>query len=182
MIRLRMNSMEKQKVTSLEYLMPVFRERLSAGQSVRFMPQGTSMLPMIRQGIDSVVISALPEKLKKYDIPLYQRENGQYVLHRIVEVGDTYTCVGDNQFVLERGLKSEQMIAVVTSFSRGDREYSTNALSYRVCCRVWEHSRHLRYLHRCQKKSGEGFVRFWGVRGVRWIRRRVGRLKKTGSN
>ena len=133
--------MEKQKVTSLEYLMPVFRERLSAGQSVRFMPQGTSMLPMLRQGIDSVVISPLPERLKKYDIPLYQRENGQYVLHRIVEAGETYTCIGDNQFITEQGVKKEQFIAVVSAFTRNGREYSVDSFFYQMYCRFWHFSR-----------------------------------------
>ena len=31
------------------------------------MPGGVSMLPMLRQGLDQVVLSPLPEKLKKYD-------------------------------------------------------------------------------------------------------------------
>ena len=35
-------------------LVPLFQERLSAGQTVRFSPRGISMLPMLRQGIDDV--------------------------------------------------------------------------------------------------------------------------------
>ena len=70
----------------LDELMPLISERLSAGGSVRFSPHGTSMLPMLKDGRDQVVLSPLPDKLKKYDLPLYRRENGQYVLHRIVKV------------------------------------------------------------------------------------------------
>ena len=62
----------------LEELMPLIRERLAAGESVRFSPHGTSMLPMLKDGRDQVILSPLPEKLKKYDLPLYQRKNGQY--------------------------------------------------------------------------------------------------------
>ena len=102
----------------LEQLMPLIREYLAAGKTVKFSPRGISMLPMLRQGIDDVVLSPLPEKLKKYDLPLYQRDDGHFVLHRIVRVGETYTCVGDNQFELEHGLRHDQMIAVVTAFSR----------------------------------------------------------------
>lgn len=201
--------MTKQKTTSLEYLMPVFRERLENGQSVQFLPQGTSMLPMIRQGVDSVVVSPLApgEPLKLYDLPLYQRENGQYVLHRVVgvesgggqtfggtpsgadagggnEAGDcgpdtaavnkggqecrggasatytyTYTCMGDNQFVKEPGLHHDQMIGVVTEFYRSERRHSVNSAGYKFYCRVWYHSRHLRY--------------FWR-RAVRKLRRMLG--------
>lgn len=160
--------MIKQKTASLEYLMPVFRERLDSGQSVRFSPQGTSMLPMLRQEIDTVVISPLPEKLNKYDIPLYQRTNGQYVLHRIVaveqirsesdsaELACTYTCMGDNQFVKEPGLTHDQMIGLVTEFYRGGKRVTTDQLSYKLYCRMWYHSRHFRH--------------FW-IRAVRKLRR-----------
>ena len=103
-----------EKSVQLEQLMPLIREQLAEGKTVRFSPRGVSMLPMLRQGIDSVVFSPLPEKLKKYDLPLYQRQNGQYVLHRIVKVGDTYTCIGDNQLAYEPELRHDQMIALVT--------------------------------------------------------------------
>ena len=109
------------------------------------------MLPMLRQGIDKVVLSPLPQRLKKYDLPLYQRDNGQFVLHRIVEVGETYTCLGDNQFQKEPGLRQEQMIALVTAFTRKDREIPVTAWHYRLYCRVWYHSRHLRHIFRWAK-------------------------------
>ena len=121
----------------LDELMPLIRERLAAGESVRFSPHGTSMLPMLKDGRDQVILSPLPEKLKKYDLPLYQRENGQYVLHRIVKVKDDYTCMGDNQFVPEKGLRCDQMIAVVTHFVRNGKEYSTECFRYKAYCRFW---------------------------------------------
>ncbi len=140
-----------EKDVRMEQLMPLFRERLEKGQTVRFMPRGISMLPMLRQGVDSVVLSALPERLKRYDLPLYQRENGKYVLHRVVEVGDTYTCLGDNQFDKEPGLKHDQMIGLVTAFYRGEKYHSVDELGYKIYCRVWYHSRQLRrFIHRCK--------------------------------
>lgn len=147
------NTADVQSV-QMEELMPLIRERLAAGQSVRFSPRGISMLPMLRQGVDSVVLSPVPEKLKKYDLPLYRRDNGKYILHRIVKAGQTYTCMGDNQFGQEPGLRHDQMIAVVTAFSRGKREHSVNEIGYRLYCRLWYHSRHLRH--------------FWR-RGIRWL-------------
>lgn len=142
----------KEVFTQLDNLMPLFRERLEAGQKVRFSPRGISMLPMLRQGLDTVTLSPLPEKLKKYDLPLYQRKDGHYVLHRVVKAGETYTCIGDNQFVCEPGLTHEQMIALVSGFSRGDREYSVTDWRYRFYCRFWHHSRPLR--HFCRRAIG----------------------------
>ena len=153
---------KKETFTTMDELMPLIQESLSAGQSVRFSPRGTSMLPMLRQETDSVVLSPVPEKLSRFDLPLYRRDDGKYILHRIVEVAEsahlledtsacgsispyTYTCMGDNQFVKEPGVRHDQMIAVVTSFYRGGKEHKTTELTYRLYCRLWHHSHPLRH-------------------------------------
>lgn len=153
-----MNPTIQEKEMRLDVLMPLIKERLAAGQSVRFGPRGTSMLPMLRQGIDNVELSPLPQKLKKYDLPLYQRENGQYVLHRIVRAEDTYTCIGDNQFETEPGIRADQMIGLVTAFYRDQKRYSVTAWHYRLYCRLWHHGRGLRH--------------FWR-RGKSWLKRHL---------
>ena len=142
----------------LAQLMPVLREFLDVGKNVKISPQGISMLPMIRQGIDKVVLSPISGELRKYDLPLYQRDNGHFVLHRIVKVGETYTCIGDNQFELEHGLRHDQMIAVVTAFYRGDKLHSVNELGYQIYCRLWHYSRPIRH--------------FWR-RGINYLRRHL---------
>ena len=115
-------------------------------------------MPMLRQGIDNVILTAAPPTLKKYDLPLYQRKGGQYVLHRIVEAGETYTCIGDNQFELERGLHHDQMIAVMVAFTRAGKRYSADSTAYRFYCRFWHYSRPIRH--------------FWR-RGIGWLRRHL---------
>jgi hypothetical protein len=133
----------------MELLGPLMQERLAAGQSVRFSPKGISMLPMLRQGRDSVVLSPLPERLKRYDIPLYRREDGSYILHRIVKTGDTFTCLGDNQYISEPGVTRAQMIGIVSGFYRGDQFHDVMEWRYQLYCRIWYHTRHLRwFLHR----------------------------------
>lgn len=141
---------EKQLV-DIDSLMPLVIERIEAGQSVRFSPRGISMLPMIRQEIDSVVLSPVTGRLKKYDIPLYQREDGSYVLHRVVRTGNSYTCIGDNQFKSEKGIERGQVLAVVTAFYRGDRLHSTGELGYRLYCRYIHYSRGIRHVYRAIK-------------------------------
>ena len=150
--------MSKPVYATMEALVPLFQERLEAGQQVRFSPMGSSMLPMLREGRDSVVLSRAPEKLKKYDLPLYRRDNGTYVLHRVTEAGETYTCIGDNQFICEPGIRQDQIIAVVSGFCRKGREHTVTEFGYRLYCRLWHHSRRLR--HFC-------------LRGIRWLRRHM---------
>lgn len=130
---------------------PLMRERMEAGESVQFTPHGTSMRPTIYGGRDQVVLVALPEKLKKYDLPLYRRDNGQFVLHRIVKVGTTYTCIGDNQFVYEQGVRRDQMLALVTGIYRKGKYYSTDGFGYRLYSRLWCWSRPARqFALRCK--------------------------------
>lgn len=142
----------------LDDVMPHIRETLAQGKPIAIGPKGTSMMPLIRQGIDYVELSPLPQRLKKYDIPLYQRSNGAYVLHRVVKVADAYTCIGDNQFVLETGVTHDQLIAVVSAIYRGEKRVPVTAFSYRVYCRFWHYSRPLRHL--------------W-LRGISWIKRKL---------
>ncbi|MBR4460670.1 MAG: hypothetical protein IKS26_04100, partial [Paludibacteraceae bacterium] len=43
---------------------------------------GTSMMPLLRQRHDLMVIEKKgPERLHWLDVPLFKRDNGQYVLH-----------------------------------------------------------------------------------------------------
>lgn len=128
-----------------EYL-PRMRELLAQGRDVRIAPGGISMLPTLRPNKDIVILSPLPEKLKKYDVPFYRRDNGQCVLHRIIEVGETYTCIGDGQFHKETGITDEQMIALMSGFIRDGKQHSVSEPGYRLYCRLWHHTRTLRHV------------------------------------
>ena len=145
-------------VDDMSILMPLIQERLDAGQSVQFYPRGVSMLPMLRQDMDSVVISPITRRLRRYDIVLYQRENGKYVLHRIIKVGETYTCIGDHQYTPEPELTHSQMLAVVTGFYRAERFYKISNPGYHAYCILWHHTRALRKTYR---------------RGMGWLRRKL---------
>lgn len=121
-----------------EDLLPLLRERLEAGQTIRYLPfRGVSMLPMLRQGRDVVEISPIPGQLKKYDLPVYQYPSGKIVMHRIVDVkNDHYVCLGDNTYTYEH-ITPEQLIAVVSAFKRGEKRIDVNAPAYRIYSRVW---------------------------------------------
>ncbi len=130
--------MESKRVR-LTDMHPLITEKLAANGEVIFTSAGTSMLPTLRDRKDQVCIVAPPGRLKKHDLPFYQRDSGQYVLHRIVKVNSdgTYTLRGDHQFVNERGIRPDQIIGIVKGFWRGGRYISCDSLLYRLYCRVW---------------------------------------------
>lgn len=98
-------------------MMPIMQEILDNGGEVRFTVTGNSMFPMLRHGKDIVVLKKAPRRLKRYDIPLFQRDNGKFILHRIIRVHrNSYTICGDNQTHLEHGINDNMIIGVVTGF------------------------------------------------------------------
>lgn len=119
-------------------LLPLIRERLEAGHKVRYLPFcGVSMLPLLRQGVDAVEIGPLPEKLKKYDLPVYRGRTGKYIMHRVVAVKDDhYVCLGDNTYIYEH-ICPEQMLGIVTTIQRGGKLIPVQSRTYRLYCRIW---------------------------------------------
>lgn len=134
---------EKMRV-NLSEILPIIEEQLSYGKEVCFSPNGISMEPTLYAGRDSVTLKSPPPKLKKYDIPLYCRNDGQFVLHRVVKVNkdNTYTMCGDNQHWREKGISHNQIIGVVSSFIRNGKYISCDNFFYQAysMLRVWERS------------------------------------------
>ncbi len=130
--------MEKKQVR-LEELLPVIAETLAAGGTVRLPITGTSMLPLLAAGRDTVVLAPVHGPLQTYDLPLYRRENGAFVLHRVVHVekDGTYTCCGDNQWVKEPGIQKDQLIGVTARICRKGKEFPVTAKRYRLYVRLW---------------------------------------------
>ncbi len=79
---------------------------------------GMSMMPLLDQNKDTVRLVAVHGLLKKYDLPLYIRPDGAYVLHRIVKVCDGYYLIrGDNTDYTEK-VPFDWVIAVADGCSK----------------------------------------------------------------
>lgn len=114
------------------------REVLDSGGEFTLYPRGTSMLPLIVQGRDSVTLEQPQGALHRGDIAFYQRENGQYVLHRVIAAdGEAYTMCGDNQLAPEYGVKPEQLIAVVAYVTRNGKKIAPGNPAYRLYTLLW---------------------------------------------
>ena len=145
--------MASSKAVFLEDVLPEIQAELNAGRCVRIRPKGVSMEPMLRQGRDSVLLAPPPAELRKFDLPLYRRPDGKFVLHRVVKAhSGAYDLCGDNQFVIEKQVPPEWVIAVVVSFIRKGKEISCNSIPYRLYCRFWCASRPFRQLWQCARR------------------------------
>ena len=81
-----------------QYLDAVCRMIEEGKENVPVPVKGVSMRPFLRDG-DFAYLVSLPRKLKRGDIVLFQRKNGQYVLHRIYKIlkNGSYLLLGDSQ-------------------------------------------------------------------------------------
>lgn len=99
------------KELTVAEMLPLIEEAIESGGVFTLYPKGDSMKPLIRGGLDAVELCAI-EDVAVGDIVLFRRESGEFVLHRIVDGGpEDYVFCGDNQCVLEGGIRREQMIA-----------------------------------------------------------------------
>lgn len=133
---------------------------------------GCSMFPMLRNRRDRVVVLPVgPERLRKYDLPLYRRPDGKYILHRIIGVRPgEYIIRGDNTYAKEH-VPDSWILGYVSEFYRGRRHMRTSDRGYRVYAAVWNALYPLRRVFVFAKRAA----------GAVWRRLRGRRHRKDGD-
>lgn len=81
---------------------------------------GVSMLPMLKERRDTIVVRPKTQRLNRLDVALYKRGDA-YVLHRVLEQTETgYIIRGDNCYTDEI-VPEEAVIGVLTEFFQADK-------------------------------------------------------------
>lgn len=134
-----MNAPQGIKQIHMAEIYPLIRQTLSDGGSFRLTITGTSMFPTLLGGRDRVTLIQPPTQLKKYDLPLYLRRDGSFILHRIVATAadGSYICCGDHQWILEQGIRHAQIIGVVSEIERKGKQFSADDRRYCRWVRFW---------------------------------------------
>ena len=100
--------------------------------------------------------------VKRCDVILYRRNDGSFVLHRVIGKGKLgYKLCGDNQLAVEYPVKPEDVVAKVTSFERKGKEYSVKVIWYRLysflwCWLIWLRPIGLKIIHNIHKLRKRG--------------------------
>ena len=147
-------------LVNLGDMLPAMPETSDAGGEASFVSKGRSMLPMLRDGVDTVILKKPTFPLKRYDIPLYIRKNDKFVLHRIIAIKDgKYIIRGDNCTYIETDIRDENVVAVLCGFVRNGKKYSVDNFFYKLYSRVYSnelfyffHKRAIPKLKRIVKK------------------------------
>lgn len=105
-------------------------ETLSSKGEIMVCVSGRSMMPMLRDRRDMVLIKKAEMPLKRHDVAVYRMPNGKLLIHRILKVReDCYVIRGDNRPNTEY-IKPEWIFGVLKEFYRGGKKYDceTNLL------------------------------------------------------
>lgn len=95
------------------------RDLVNEGKECRLLISGSSMAPFLVHERDSIIFSKPQRELQRGDMVFYQRETGQFVMHRILRVKpEGLYIVGDAQTEIEGPVNPSQVFAVVTRAQR----------------------------------------------------------------
>jgi hypothetical protein len=116
-----------------------YEEQLREHGSLIYTNVGNSMLPLLREKRDLLIIERRPEgRCKRYDVVLYRRPSGQYVLHRILKVRkDGYVLCGDNRRRREFGVPDEWIFGILTGVVRDGKQLKLDSFRYRCYVHLW---------------------------------------------
>lgn len=121
-----------------------FEKELFENRILIYKNVGDSMMPLIKQDQDVIIIerpkawddiktdNSSTKLLKKWDVVLYKRDSGQYVLHRVIKVRkNDYLICGDNRFYKESGITDKHVLGILTSVKKPDMEILIGSKEYR---------------------------------------------------
>ena len=121
------------RVLPPEVLMEQLLGLLDSAEYVPLNISGSSMTPFLVHSRDKVT-----RPLKKGDMILYRRDNGAYILHRIYRVTpDGYWLVGDAQILIEKGVRPDQVLALVTAVRRKEKLLQPGSFWWNFFEKVW---------------------------------------------
>ena len=113
--------------------MTKFENEIRKNGYLVFTNEGDSMMPLLREHKDIVVIRRPEETPKKNDVVLFKRPNGSYALHRIVKITGLgqYRIVGDNRTKAETVFE-EWIIGILTEIIKDGKHISVESEEYRA--------------------------------------------------
>lgn len=113
--------MDVKQVDTREYV-SVLRGIAEEGKVVSMLIAGSSMAPFLCHNRDYIYFTRPERELRRGDMVFYQRDSGQYVMHRIYRVKhEGYYMVGDAQTQIEGPLRRDQIFAVITQVKRAGK-------------------------------------------------------------
>lgn len=128
----------KERIVDTREYVSVLRELAEEGKVVSMQIAGSSMSPFLCHRRDYIYFTKPDRELRRGDMVFYQRDSGQYVMHRIYKVHpEGYYMVGDAQTKIEGPLRREQIFARIIRVKRKDRVLEPGDFWWEFFEHVW---------------------------------------------
>ncbi|MBQ7433261.1 MAG: S24/S26 family peptidase [Lachnospiraceae bacterium] len=132
-----MTECNKRTINANTYI-STLRQIVENGQEVSLKISGSSMMPFLIHERDMILFGPVKGELKKGDMVFFQRQEGQFVMHRICKITpEGYYIVGDAQVVIEGPIKREQIFAKVNRARRKGKWIDENDFWWKFFEKVW---------------------------------------------
>lgn len=119
-----------------------FEKELNESGKIIYTNVGVSMMPLLREGRDVMIIERLDEKPKRLSAVLFVRKGvsgrGRYVVHRVVKIkkNDEYFIAGDNDAFGET-VRGEDILGVLTGVIRNGKPLNFKSFRYKCYIHLW---------------------------------------------
>lgn len=143
---------------STEQYISMLRQLVNEGRDVSLLVSGSSMAPFICHHRDTIYFGKPNRPLRRGDMVFFQRDDGQFVMHRILRVRpEGYYIIGDNQTEVEGPVRRDQIFAIVKQVTRKGKTLKPGDFWWDFFEKVWIRIIPLRRL----------FVRLYGLKPKR---------------
>lgn len=133
-----LNDEKNVRVLNTREYVSILRELTESGKQVPLLIAGNSMSPFLINARDTIIFEKPKRELKKGDMVFYERDSGQFVMHRICDVKpDGYYIIGDAHTEIEGPVRREQIFALVIKVCRKGKWIDEKDFMWRLFERVW---------------------------------------------
>ena len=111
-------------------------EMVALGRRVEIVGKGNSMFPLIRGGLDKIVLRKTDDfSLEKGNLLLVKLSNANYVLHRVKKYNiSTVTLQGDGNLRVVETCNVEDIIAEAVEVIRGKKRIVKGSFAWKLFC------------------------------------------------
>ena len=147
-----------------------FEEELQRSGKIIFTNKGISMMPLLRENKDVMIIEKCqPSDVKKFDAVLFTRKNKdktRYVMHRVLRLNDdgSFFIAGDNCTAGER-VVPEQILGHLIGVIRNGKRLDVSDKKYLLYVHIWCDAYPIRF--------GILKIRNFAKRCIRYAKRRI---------
>lgn len=126
------------KSVRFDNILPVIKEVLGTGSTLKLTVTGSSMLPFLREYSDSVELTTADiGSISTGDIVLTDN-GGTYILHRVIlKKKEVYYTAGDSRISIEGPFTEENLLAAVKGVWIGTRYILCSNIKWKSLSFIW---------------------------------------------